>query len=121
MGRGVAGRALARTGQTVDVINYQQTGEDDYGEHYSKVTPVASVPARVEAGNSKFLRDALGADADLDAVIYVEDSVSIARDGGGEHATQIDVDGDGTGEYVVVFAHTPGNGMHRLDCRRRTD
>lgn len=116
-----AGRALRRVGQTVEVINYTKTGEDAYGENYSPNLPAEAVSARVDPGDPDHLQDEVGNDAVLDAAIFVEDSVTISRTGGGDGATRIDVDQDGVGEYVVVFANDQGNGLTRLDCRRRTD
>ena len=119
MVRSAARRALDRAGRDVEVINFQKTGEDEYGENYDPVRPAPVVSARVVVGGVESLRDQFGADADVDADIFVDDAVAITRDGGGDGATQIDVDGDGDGEYVVVFANDQGNGLTRLVCRRR--
>lgn len=114
-----AHRTLDRHGSPVEVWNYSKDSEDDYGENYSKVTPVESVPARVVPGGTvQSLRDAYGADLDADAEVFVEDSVSITRDGGGDGATRLDVDGDGDAEYVVLLALDQKNGLQKLVCRR---
>lgn len=116
-----ASRALSRIGQDVDVINFTKTGEDDYGENFAKDDPIRTKGRVGRASGVGFLGDALAFDPDLDVAIYVEDSVTIKREGGGEHATRVDVDLDGDAEYVVVSKQDQGSGLYRLDCRRRTE
>lgn len=114
-------RALDRHGQAVDLTNYEDTGEDNFGENWD---PTADSPKTVTARVDRQTRPRPDRDfrevADIDtaAAIYVKDSVTGIRDGGGEGATEVDVDQDGDPEYRVLEADDQDNGLVRLNCER---
>lgn len=110
----VARRALERAGRDVTLRNYSKTGEDDYGENYSSSTQ--TVTARVVRSSvANPQRDAFGADTDADAEIYVSDQINGITDGGGDGASEVDVDGQ---TYVVVQLDDQDNGQYCLLCVR---
>lgn len=112
-------RALSRAGQDVDLIIYEKTGEDDYGENYAKAadSPVTVSARVVVGGTSQNIRDAFGSDVDADAEVFIASSSSAAdriRGGGGDGATRVDVDQDGDPEFIVLFEDDQDNGLTRL-------
>lgn len=111
-------RELDRHGQAVDLVLKTKTGEDEYGETYDEST--TTVTARLRAQTQPLVdrshQDA--SDSTVDVTVYVKDTVSGITDGGGPNSTEIDVDQDGTPEFIVLYAHDQDNGLLRLGCER---
>lgn len=110
-------RALDRHGQSVDLKTFSKTGEDDHGPEYDDST--TAVTARVDrSARANPNRDAFGADVEADAEVFVKDTVTGIRDGGGDGASEIDIDQDGDFELAVLVADDQDNGLIRLFCTR---
>lgn len=119
-----ARRALERFGDDAELTNYESDGDDDHGTHWVATadSPV-TVTARVVRGDtSQTVRDGSGVDTEIDAEIFVKDSVTGIRDGGGESATEVVTNPGAAHEqaYVVLQLDDQGNGLYRLLCVRDT-
>lgn len=116
-----ASRALDRAGRDVTLTVYEKTGEDEYGENFSESpnTP-ATVKARVVRSSVTLERDARAASVDAPVEVFVKDDipdVDLLKDGGGDGAADIQVDGE---TLVVALKDVQDNGLIRLVCRRET-
>lgn len=111
-------RELDRHGKDIDLILKTKSGENEYGESYdeSTVTVTGRVRSRSQPLVDRSQQDA--SDAGVDVTVYVKDTVSGITDGGGRNSTEIDVDQDGDGEFIVLYAHDQDNGLLRLECER---
>lgn len=111
-------RELDRHGKTVDLLLKTKSGEDEFGETYDETaeTVKARLRAQTQPLTDRSHQDA--SDARADVTVYVKDTVSGITDGGGPNSTEIDVDQDGDGEFIVLFSHDQDNGLIRMGCER---
>lgn len=139
-------RQLRRHARDVDLYVYERVGEDDYGENYTETddSPI-TVSGRVDiggGGTSSVDRDARAASVDSEADIFIRPTTATGyafvyngntyggadggtyegtevelTDGGGDGATEVEVDGT---RYVAVVIDDQDNGLLRLGCTRQT-
>jgi hypothetical protein len=116
---------LDRLGQTVTVSNQSadtdgngDTVRDDHGNIVWATATTTDVSAEiVQRGEPAFARRADGVDTDVDALIFVKNSVTI-RDGESDEAlraTRIDASGE---SYVVRDVHDENNGLVRAHAAK---
>lgn len=117
MNEKAARRALDRAGQAIDLLIKSESGSDDYGQNYTEST-TSTTGRVVRGGSSESIRDASGQDVQADAEVYVPSDVSGLTGGAHDGATGVDVDQDGTAEYLVAVADDQGNGLVRLVCEQ---
>lgn len=112
-----ASDTLDVVGQPLDLVTKSQTGEDDHGPNYSEST--TSTRGRVvQETTADPFRDASGNEVEAEAEVYVPSSLTGLTGGGHEGATEVDVDQDGTSEYLVLKVDDQDNGLYRLICGR---
>lgn len=114
-----AHRAIDRLGRDVTLQNYSKTGEDDYGEDWSADSP-QTIKARVAKASGFPLvetdrRMIEQGEVNTPTEVYIKDSVTGIRDGGGEGASEIEVDGE---TLVVLQIDDNDRGVIRLICER---
>jgi len=110
-------RSIDQHGESATLTNYEQTGEDDYGEHWAETSdsPKAILVLPGTRRQPSAERSAYEAgEAVVDAIYLAKDTVTGIRDGGGEGASGLAVDGQ---EYLVVDA-VDRAGATRLYCVR---
>lgn len=114
-------RVLTREGTTVDLYNYTESSANRAEVWSQTGSSPHTISARVDLRNtprpSRDVRET--GDVEVDARIHIADDasgVSNIRDGGGQGASTIDVDRDGTEDYRVLKNFDPDNGLLRLDC-----
>lgn len=111
-------RELERHGRPIDLILKSLDEENEYGETYSDTTE--SVIARVMQSNAPTPRRSHqeADDYDADSTVFIKNTVSGITDGGGQGATGVDVDLDGSAEYRVLNSFDQDNGLIQLTCER---
>lgn len=114
----VTRRELERHGQQVNVVLKTQTDVGEYGETFDETveTVAARVTSSTEMTPSRSHREAGDISTDID--VFVADTISGVTDGGGEGATEVDLDRSGDPRYVVLLLHNQDNGLLRLGCER---
>lgn len=119
-----ARRALDHAGQTINLTNYTADNTTERVQTWNETTNsphsiTARVNVRTQPRVSRDMREE--GDVDIDATVFIPDDasgVSGIRDGGGQGASVIDVDQDGTDDYRVLVNNDQDNGVIRLACER---
>lgn len=121
MVRSAARRALKRAGRSVTIRNYTQNGTERPDWNQTSGSPY-TVKARVDYRSTpRQVSDEFGASPDIDVDVWIDETaaggVSEIRDGGGQGASEIDVDEI---TLVVILKDVQDNGLMRLSCVRET-
>lgn len=119
-----ARRALDDAGQTVDLTNYTADDTTERVQTWNETSSsphsiTARVDVRTQPRTSRGVREE--GDVDVDASVYIADDasgVSSIRDGGGQGASVIDVEQDGTDDFRVLVKNDQDNGVVELQCER---
>jgi len=116
---GAAERALERIGRNVTIRNYVQVGNERPSWDLTSGSPY-TVKARVDYSTSPLqVSDAQTTNVDIDVDVFILETaaggVSEIRDGGGQGATEVDVDGV---TMVAMLKDVQDNGLIRLACVR---
>lgn len=109
-----ARRQVTREGIDIDIRTKTETGESEYGEEYSESTQTvqAIVPTPSESRDADFF--GVG-DTELDIQFIMDSSIDVPG-GGARLASEVDMDQDGTFEYVVLTSVDTQNGLQRVAC-----
>lgn len=120
---GLAARALARVGRDVTLRNFSSTSEDDYGPNRDSTTET-TVKGRVDRRTpteDDIDRTALAQGEVANIVdVYLDAADSAVQNitaGGGELASEVDVDGE---TLYVLVADDQDNGLIRATCVRES-
>lgn len=115
-----ARRALDRVGRDVTLRNYERSESGGRESWSATASSPHTITARVDRTQSpttdRSLRETGEPEADVS--VYIRDDASGAsniRDGGGEGASEIDVDGV---TYAVIQRDVQDNGLYALECER---